>query len=175
MTLRSRRMLAALPAALVLVGGALAMTAGSAAAAPCSGGSCNAQDPYSLGCTAASSITKTYTSGSKVATFVNEYSKLCNANWVFAYENTAAQNAGWQLNIGISTHDTHGVYWFMCSPYPAEFSIGGGISEQCVDNYGGANGWPMWTDMVDGTNKSFGSMNVYDSSGNLITTVENDQ
>lgn len=173
--IRPTRLLAALTAALVIAGGTLFAVAGSAAAAPCYGGSCNTQDPYNLGCTAYSSITKTYTSGSKVVTFVNEYSKVCNANWVFAFENTAAQNAGWQLNIGISTLDANNTRWFMCSPYTAEFSIGGGISEQCWKNYGGANGWPMWTDMVDGTKKSYGSLYVYDTSGNQITMIENDQ
>lgn len=48
----------------------------------------------------------------------------------------------------------------MCSPYPVQFWINNGISERCDQNYGGANGWPMWTDMVGGTNTSYGTLYV---------------
>jgi hypothetical protein len=160
----------------LMAGAFVLMSAGSAYAASCTGRGCATQDPNASGCTAASSITKTYQSGSAVATFVNEYSKVCNANWVLAYENAAAQNAGWGLYIKVSTTDSIGGQEYMCMPQtgPVIFE-GKNISESCGGWYSGATGWPTWTDMVDGTNKSYGKMWIYSRSGAQIGTVENDQ
>lgn len=67
----------------------------------------------------------------------------------------------------------------MCSPYPVQFWISNGVSERCDQNYGGANGWPMWTDMVDGTNTSYGTLYLYPTSnplsGTQIGTAEANQ
>ncbi len=85
---RLRRLLAPLGVLITVISIAgtafVATPASPASAAACYGRSCMGQDPIALNCTAASSVTNTFTSGTKVATIVNEYSSVCNANWVFA-------------------------------------------------------------------------------------------
>ncbi|WP_157436511.1 hypothetical protein [Actinospica robiniae] len=149
----------------------------ASAAAGCSTRGCASYDPYAESCTAASSITKTYTSGAAVATVVNEYSSVCKANWVFAYENTSAQNAGWTLSLSISTTDSSGASESMCGPSPILETDPGSanIIEVCRGTYGGATGWPMWTDMVDGTNKSYATLKVFSSAGKTIASVSDPQ
>jgi hypothetical protein len=164
----------------VLCGTILTFCVPSAMAAGCSGRGCAGHDPHAESCTAASSITKTYTSGAAVATVVNEYSSVCNANWTFAYENTSAQNAGWTLFLSISTTDSlspSGAYEYMCTPGPVLETDPGSadIVEVCRGTYSGAAGWPMWTDMVDGTHKSYATLTVYNSAGNKIAAVSDPQ
>ena len=172
---RARHLLASTAAIALAAGALVSVSTGEAAAAPCLGRSCAFQDP--AGCTAASSITKHYVSGSKEATVVNEYSTLCNANWVFAYENTAAQNAGWQLALDIWTTDSSPAREEMCVPDPVKETDTGtqDLIEICRGAYGGATGWPTWTDMVDGTHMTYGTMTVFDASGARLVDVSDPQ
>lgn len=174
------RMLATISTLAVSAAGLIALSPAAALAAPCSGAGCSTQDPYALSCTAASSITRTYQSGSAIATIVNEYSSLCNANWVFAYENTAAQQAGWSLYLEIQTSYTANggtITQTMCSPDPIveTDTDSADVTELCRGTYGGQNGWPMWTDMVDGTNKAYGELEVFNSNGTKLATVPDAQ
>ena len=161
-------------ALLATVAGSIVASSAPAYAASCSGAGCMGMDPYNAGCSATSTRSTTYQSGSAVATLVNEYSYSCNANWSVAYENSAAETAGWQLYTYISTywtktvnHVTLSYSEFTCTP-----NNGKGVNsywsgneyiqdETCTGPYGGKYGWPIWTDMVNGQYLTTATMAIY--------------
>lgn len=111
---------------------------------PCKGVYCDGLDPFSTNCGYSASynsiswiptnILQNKTSGAIVGTVTNYYSSWCNANWT---EATMCNNTGINIvaiaNAGFGNeHDEH---------YPS----GTGF-------YYGQNGYPTWTNMVDGTN-----------------------
>lgn len=153
-------------AAVALAG--VIVPAATASAASCSGLSCAGHDPAVYGCISTSSTSSAVTSGADVATIVNYFSSGCDANWGYAYLNAAAEQAGWSLEIQTYTHDRNDNYEISCFPGPNNT---GSPDEWCPSGYptyNGSNGWPAWSDMVDGANKVYAEIFVYDGNGKYV-------
>jgi hypothetical protein len=154
-------------AALLLAGGLTVVTTGTALAAGCSASRCTELDPYTEKCPVTYSVTHTYASGAAVATLTNYYSSTCVANWLVASENSAAMAKGWALRLDISSYiDAANDTGLQEACTPGIVGGGGGDDgsqfEDCNGStYNGSTGWPMWTDMVDGANTSYGTMDIY--------------
>lgn len=67
-------------------------------AASCSGENCVGIDPNAAGCSTTSTTSAIFQVGSAIATIENHYSQACNTNWAVAYENSAAQSAGYRIH-----------------------------------------------------------------------------
>ena len=115
---------------------------------PCYGSSCNGLDPYTTGCANTNIPRNTVREVSEsyrntgfivngygwtaiVGTIYNKYSSWCNANWA---EDTMVAPPSDGISIDIHTNNT-----FQCYP------------DDCNARYGGS-AYPLWTNMVDGTN-----------------------
>lgn len=153
-------------------------------AASCSGENCVGIDPNAAGCSTTSTTSAIFQVGSAIATIENHYSQACNTNWAVAYENSAAQSAGYRLAISIDTSwhinangdPNYGRYQETCYPNPTGILVNTNLTthfdqyENCSGSYGGATGWPTWTDMINGQYWTFATMNVYNSSGTLVSS-----
>lgn len=169
-----KRILAATFSALLLTTGLLAGSAGQASAASaCWNTSCNGHDPYvspyAGSCGITSWTTGTYQWGAGVATLTNYFSSACDSNWIEATLNSAAINAHWQIHMEIDEMDTTRQYAIAGSCFPSDLSNSGQTWERFNNKlYGGATGWPAWTDMVAGQNWTQGTLWVFDSSGRWL-------
>jgi hypothetical protein len=151
------------------LGVAVCSTSTPAAASTCSGSTCVGRDPVTYGCAATSTKTATAFIGSDaVATVWNRYSLGCNANWA----------RGQLTALGVSRHYTIQVrvwvnapYQSMCFPGPSNT---GSSQENCypLPGYGGSS--MVYTDMVDGSYKTYAAVNVYDGN-NLVASAVHDQ
>jgi hypothetical protein len=135
----------------------------AASAAPCYGYSCRGYDPSTMGCNNYYSTSKT--NSGPLATIVNWYSTGCNANWAQAWLSSSALAAGDTMFVEIYTHDSQNPSQVEDECYPGTFSNSGN-NEWCTGHYGGSA--PAYTDMVDGTNTTYSSVVVYDSTGNQL-------
>lgn len=165
---------AVLSAGTIATTGLVALSAPPAAAAGCSGLGCALQDPVQEGCAASSSRQTSVTADGVTGTLVIEYSRACNSNWVTGYLNQEGKTFGWQIEITASTWDSqnpqHREETCMGNPAvgdPVKFDIDGSLTEQCDDPYNGNEGWPVWTDMVDGTHVVEGIIDLYDMFGHF--------
>jgi hypothetical protein len=181
---RLARLLAALGITVAAaVAGSIAVSV-PAHAASCSGENCVGVDPFAAGCSTTSTTSAIFQNGSAIATIENHYSHGCNTNWAVAYENSAAQNAGYRLAITIDTswhinfngNPNYARYQETCYPNPTGILVNTNLTshfdqyENCSGSYGGAGGWPMWTDMINGQYWTFATMYVYNSSGTLVSS-----
>ncbi|ETK37800.1 RIP homotypic interaction motif-containing protein [Microbispora sp. ATCC PTA-5024] len=92
---------------------------------------------------------------------------------------------GWRLAIRITArYVTSSGYAYntdMCAPNPSglmsntNWTYHYDLWRECSGSYGGATGWPMWTDMVDGRPVTHGTLTVYNSSGVQIGSTTADQ
>jgi hypothetical protein len=156
---------AALSMAVLTVGTVGALPAN---AASCYATSCAGHDPTTHGCAATS--TTSY-SGS-LATVWNRYSAACDSNWVRGQLTSTALRAGDTTSISISTTDSQGNDEFMC--WPGLTNDQGGPIELCSGIlYGGSS--IAYSDMVDGTNKTYATVDVFDSGYDLLAAYEADQ
>jgi hypothetical protein len=161
------------PLAAVLVTLA-ALSAGISAAPPasaatgCHATGCAGHDPTTHGCTATSWTT---TSGA-LATIWNRYSAGCDANWARGQLTAAALNAGDKMYLEIGTKDSAGHYEDICWP-GASNDQGGGFEACSGSLYGGSA--IAYSDMVDGTDMTYATVTVFNSSGGVLAQYEADQ
>ena len=172
---RVRRVLVAARAAVLVMFGiaTLGITAMGAtpaqASTSCYGYSCHGHDPVTYGCSTTNSSPPAYvvdSSGTTLATVWDDWSYGCKANWANAVLSPAAINAGDVLFVEIKTKDSQNQNEWMC--YPGLENDSGKLTEGCAYGaypgepgigYGGSAG--AYTDMVDGTNKTYADVTVY--------------
>ncbi len=140
-----------------------------ASAAPCSGFTCAGHDPATTGCDQYPSTYKQ--SGGSLATITNWYSEGCNANWAQASLTPAAYAAGDKLTMIIRTTDSKKNLEDMCYPGPGNT----GQLYECGSSAFYRGTAPAYTDMVDGTNKAYAVVDVYDSTSHFLGSYEADQ
>ena len=122
-------------------------------------------------CSVSSTVTVPVSyNGTRVATLYNRYSHYCNANWGRAQLTTAGYDAHDSFLVEISTTDSLNKSEIMCFPGPSNT---GGTMEGCTGTYAGNQA--AYCDMVDGTHVTSAFIQVFDSSGNLITSAFADQ
>lgn len=162
--------MAILASAVTLAAGfALLGPSAGASAATCSGYTCHGHDPEIYGCTATTTITTPVDyKGVQVATLWNRYSSACKANWARAQLTTAGLNAHDQFWIYIYTTDSTNHQEVMCFPGPPDNSGEMNELDLCGPTYGGSE--ILYTDMVDGTNKTYAVIDVVNSSGGGIAS-----
>jgi hypothetical protein len=160
-----RRTLSVLVAALVFSGVGVGEAAVPASAASCYGYSCHGHDPTAYGCSTSSIVGPVaFTLHSlPYAIVYNRYSTSCNANWASAQLTSYGIAAGFALQVDISTRDRLGKNEFMC--YPG-LSNTGNLSENCHGVYFGS--LQAYSDMVDGTNLTYGEVCVFDNRLSLL-------
>jgi len=170
-----------LVAALIAAGGLVIVApAMSASASPtCHGYTCHGHDPVVYGCAVSSQKFAYYYSGrTLMATLTNEYSYQCNANWVQGQLSKYAVALGWNFAITLTTSDSKGYLESMCWSGPASDNNTGNLEEFCdpqVPPFADSSTNPAWTDMVDGTNYTYGGMQIDDAYGNKITIIAANQ
>src|ERR1022692_3386242 len=166
----ARRLSALAGAGLLAAGLAVLGPAGSASAGAsniCYGYTCHGHDPVIFGCPASSTVTVPVKyNGTQVATLYNRYSSYCNANWGRAQLSTAGYAAHDSFLVEVDTTDSLGHYEFMCYPGPANT---GHLTEPCTGTYAG--NLAAYCDMVDGTHSTTAAVQVFDSTGRLLTTA----
>jgi hypothetical protein len=169
-THRRRRIVAGVASALLLSCGIAGFSAGTAAAATCSGSGCQGLDAKLQGCP----VTSSKANGGGYGQIWNYYSQACKANWAEGdLLRPPGEYAGYSFYVVITTTDSNGNSESMCSPGPSNT---GSPHEYCFDTpYSPGNGSPAWTDMVDGTNITQAYIYVYGPDGSLIETDEVDQ
>jgi hypothetical protein len=134
--------------------------------ASCYGYWCHGHDPIVYNC----SVSSTRSTSDGLMTLWNRYSANCNANWGRAQLSASARNAGYTLQVGIFTVDSHGQGEWMCYPGPSDT---GSLAEYCNGSYGGS--LVLYSDMVDGTNLASAEAFVFNSSGQEIDYLQVDQ
>lgn len=104
-----------------------------------------------------------------MATVINYWSAACNSNWSEATLNSAAISAHWQITVAIWEENSTKTSNIAASTFPSNLSNSGQTWEDWNGKlYGGASGWPAWSDMVGGQNYTRGIANVYNNSGTYI-------
>jgi hypothetical protein len=90
-----------------------------------------------------------------VATGNNVYSVGCNANWTTADSLASRATGVWLLGHAV---DSTGKPYEVCFPGGDGYYGCGGPGD-----YTGGSGWPVWTDMVEGTYTYTACLNVNSS------------
>ncbi len=160
----SRRI--AILAAIITVAAAIGVAAPAALASGCSGSACVGHDPVTYGCSATSTKSATaFLNGVAVATVWNRYSLGCNANWARAQLTQAGINQHLTIQVKVWITAT---YQTMCFPGPSNT---GSWQEICdpLPGYGGSA--IVYTDMVDGSYKTYAGVDVYAGSNDVTSAV----
>ncbi len=155
----------------------LGATAGPAAAAGCWGLGCHGYDVNYMGCAVSSVVgphaAKDPKDGVVVAYVENRYSYGCNANWARGWLTQAGIDRGYRIQVVVTTYDSQvpSVYEQMCVPNAANNT--GTTEEDCSGTFGGSTA-VLFTDMVDGHNKTYAYVHVW-SGSTFVVQGEADQ